>query len=105
MKKYFGLGVAVAFLSVASMAQAAGYQEAVRDGGSDKAVVIQNSQLSSSAKTKDITTTDNAVVEAATVDVTNGATIQNSEVNAASDTGNIKASGNSAVNAGGIKVH
>ncbi len=101
------LGAAVVFVSMVSVCQAAGpaYQEATRSGGSDKAVVIQNSEINTNAKTKDINASDRATVDAATVDVTNGATIQNSKINAASDTGNIKASDDAKVNAGGVKIH
>ena len=105
MRKLLGLTAAVAFMSMVTLVQAAGFQEATRTGGSDKAVVIQNSELSSEAKTEDITASDNATVGVATVEITNGATIQNSKISAAADTGNIKASGNADVNAGGIKIH
>ena len=97
---------AVLFASMTSVCQAAGYQEAIREGGSsDQAVVIQNSQISSQANTDDIDASGRAVVNAATVDISNGATVQNSEINAASDTGTIRAADDARVNTGGIRIH
>ncbi|MEO5376302.1 MAG: hypothetical protein H7832_00735 [Magnetococcus sp. DMHC-6] len=75
---------------------------AISSGG--KETTIQNTKITTDAKTGNIEASDESKVGAATVEIGRGTTIQNSEIKASSDTGNIKASDKSEVNAGGVKI-
>ncbi|MEO5376303.1 MAG: hypothetical protein H7832_00740 [Magnetococcus sp. DMHC-6] len=102
MRKFPIIAFAASFFVVIGSASADSIT-AISSGGG-KETTIQNTKITTDAKTGNIEASDESKVGAATVEIGRGTTIQNSEIKAKSDTGNINASDKSEVDAGSVKI-